>query len=64
MAGGYKQNQINVRAYKKPTQFQNLEVDILAPFVIDGEKGLLYALESLEQVQLSLFINRWTRPQV
>ncbi len=64
MAGGFKSNRINVRAYKKPTQFQNLEVDTLAPFVIDGEKGLLYALEIGEQVQISLFINRWTRPQV
>jgi hypothetical protein len=62
--GGYKQNQINVRAFKKPTQFQNLEVDVLAPFVIDAEKGLRYALEVGEIVQLGLFINRWTRPQV
>jgi hypothetical protein len=58
--GGYKQNTINVRSYKKPTQFQNLEVDILAPFVITGEKGLLYALEIGEVVQMGLFINRWT----
>lgn len=62
--GGYKQNQINVRAFKKPTQFQNLEVDVLAPFVIDAERGLRYALEIGEVVQLGLFINRWTRPQV
>lgn len=62
--GGYKQNQINVRAFKKPTQFQNLEVDVLAPFVIDAEKGLRYALEVGEVVQLGLFINRWTRPTV
>lgn len=62
--GGYKQNQINVRSYKKPTQFQNLEVDTLAPYVIDGEKGLRYSLEIGEVVQLGLFINRWARPQV
>lgn len=62
MAGGYKQNTINVRSYKKPTQFQNLEVDTLAPFTIDGEKGLLYDLEIGEQVQMSMFINRWARP--
>ncbi len=60
--GGYKQNQINVRAFKKPTQFQNLEVDTTAPFGIDGEKGLLYSLEIGEVVQLGLFINRWARP--
>jgi hypothetical protein len=63
-AGGYKQNQINVRAYKKPTQFQNLEVDILAPFAVTGEKGLLYSLEVNETVQLSLFINRWVMPSI
>lgn len=63
-AGGYKQNQINVRAYKKPTQFQNLEVDILAPFAVTGEKGLLYALEIGEVVQMGLFINRWVMPSL
>lgn len=62
--GGYKQNQINVRAYKKPTQFQNLEVDTKAPFVIDGEKGLVYSLEIGEIVQLGMFINRWAKPSV
>lgn len=63
-AGGYKQNQINVRSYKKPTQFQNLEVDTKTPFVIDGEKGLVYSLEIGEVVQIGMFINRWARPQV
>lgn len=63
-SGGYKQNQINVRSYKKPTQFQNLEVDTKAPFLIDGEKGLQYDLEAAEVVQIGLFINRWSRPTV
>lgn len=63
-SGGFKQNQINVRSYKKPTQFQNLEVDTKTPFVIDGEKGLVYSLEIGEIVQIGMFINRWSRPQV
>lgn len=63
-SGGFKSNQINVRSYKKPTQFQNLEVDTKAPFVIDGEKGLQYSLEIGEVVQIGMFINRWARPQV
>jgi hypothetical protein len=61
-AGGYQQNQVNVRSYKRPTQFQNLEVDVDAPFVIDAEKGLRYALEIGEVVQISMFINRWSKP--
>lgn len=63
-SGGLKENQINVRSYKKPTQFQNLEVDTKTPFVIDGEKGLVYSLEIGEVVQIGMFINRWSRPQV
>lgn len=63
-AGGLKQNQINVRSYKKPTQFQNLEVDTKTPFIIDGEKGLVYDLEIAEVVQIGMFINRWSRPTV
>lgn len=63
-AGGYKSNTINVRSYKKPTQFQNLEVDTKTPFLIDGEKGLEYSLEIGEVVQLGMFINRWSRPTV
>lgn len=63
-SGGFKSNQINVRSYKKPTQFQNLEVDTKTPFVIDGEKGLQYSLEIGEVVQIGMFINRWSRPQV
>jgi len=63
-AGGYKSNRINVRSYKKPTQFQNLEVDTATPFVVDGEKGLEYSLEIGEVVQIGMFINRWARPTV
>jgi hypothetical protein len=62
--GGVKQNQINVRSYKSPYQQQSLEVDTLAPFIINGEKGLSYDLEIGEVVQLGLFINKWARPAV
>ncbi len=63
-AGGYQQNQVNVRSYKRPTQFQNLEVDVDAPFIIDAEKGLRYALEAGEVVQISMFVNRWSKPSL
>jgi hypothetical protein len=63
-AGGYKENKINVRSYKTPNQFQNLEVDTKTPFIIDGEKGLKYSLEIGETVQIGMFINRWSRPTV
>ncbi len=63
-SGGYKQNQINVRAYKSPYQQQNLEVDTKAPFDVTPESGLQYDLEIGETVQLGMFINRWTRPTI
>ena len=63
-AGGYTENRINVRAYKRPTQFQNLEVDTLAPFDITAETGLRYALEVGETVQISMFITKWAKPSL
>lgn len=57
--GGVKSNPVSPRAYFKPNQFQNKTIDILAPFSIDGESGLLIPMEAGENVRLALFIQRW-----
>lgn len=60
-AGGVTENTISPRAYFKPNQFQNKTIDILAPFVIDGEKGLKINVLAGESLRLAFFIERWTR---
>lgn len=62
--GGVKQNTINPRAYFKPNQFQNMTIDILAPFTLDGEKGLLIPVNAGEVLTLSLFVQRWSRNSI
>jgi hypothetical protein len=59
--GGVKQNVISPRAYFKPNQFQNKTIDILAPFVIDGESGISIPTLSGEQLRLAFFIQRWAK---
>lgn len=60
-AGGRKQNTISPRAYFKPNQFQGKTIDILAPFNIDGEKGLQIPVNAGENIRLAFFIQRWTK---
>jgi hypothetical protein len=59
--GGQKQNTISPRAYFKPNQFQAKTIDILAPFSIDGEKGLQIPVNAGENVRLAFFIQRWAK---
>lgn len=59
--GGQKQNTISPRAYFKPNQFQAKTIDILAPFPIDGEKGLQIPVNAGENVRMAFFIQRWSR---
>lgn len=59
--GGQKENTISPRAYFKPNQFQNKTVDILAPFPIDGEKGVRLTVNANENVRFAFFIQRWAR---
>jgi hypothetical protein len=60
--GGVKENTISPRAYFKPNQFQAKTIDILAPFTIDGEKGLRIPVNAGENIRLALFIQRWGKP--
>lgn len=64
MGGAEKKNVINPRAFFKPNQFQSKIVDIIAPFKIDGEKGLRLYVEAGETVTLALFIQRWGKPGI
>jgi hypothetical protein len=57
--GAEKVNTIAPRAYFKPNQFQGKIVDIIAPFTIDGEKGLRVSVNAGEVVTFALFIQRW-----
>jgi hypothetical protein len=59
--GGIKENTISPRAYFKPNQFQSKTIDILAPFSIDGEKGLRIPVIAGENIRLALFIQRWAK---
>lgn len=59
--GGVKENSISPRAYFKPNQFQNKTIDIMAPFVIDGESGLRIPVNAGEQLRLAFFIQRWAK---
>jgi hypothetical protein len=60
--GGKKtQNEISPRAYFKPNQFQNKTIDILAPFTVDGEKGLQIPVNAGENVRLAFFVQRWAK---
>lgn len=59
--GGIKENRISPRAYFKPNQFQDKTIDILAPFPIDGEKGLRILVNAGESLRLAFFIQRWAR---
>lgn len=60
-SGGTQTNNINPRAYMKPTQQQNRLIDITVSFSVGLDSGLLTLVNSGENVQLSLFINAWTR---
>lgn len=59
--GGIKENTISPRAYFKPNQFQTKTIDILAPFPIDGEKGLRLQVNAGESVRFAFFIQRWAK---
>jgi hypothetical protein len=59
--GGIKENTISPRAYFKPNQFQTKTIDILAPFSIDGEKGLRIPVNAGENVRFAFFIQRWAK---
>jgi hypothetical protein len=60
-AGGERTNVISPRAYFKPNQFQSKTIDILAPFTIDGEKGLRLSVNAGESLRFAFFIQRWAR---
>lgn len=62
--GAEKSNVINPRAFFKPNQFQSKIVDIIAPFSIDGEKGLRLYVEAGETVTFALFIQRWGKVSI
>jgi hypothetical protein len=62
--GGVKENTISPRAYFKPNQFQGKTIDIIAPFTIDGEKGLRLQVNAGENLRLAFFIQRWTKNNV
>lgn len=57
--GGRKENVISPRAFFKPNQYQNLTIDIYAPFSVDGEKGLHIPVLTGENLRLAFFIQRW-----
>lgn len=61
IGGGIKENVISPRAYFKPNQYQNRTIDILAPFSIDGEKGIVMPVNSGENVRLAFFVERWAK---
>lgn len=59
-SGGIQQNVISPRAYFKPTQFQDLVIDITVAFTIGLDSGLFVTVNTLENVRFSLFIEMWT----
>lgn len=59
-SGGVNQNVISPRAYFKPTQFQNFIMDITVAFTIGIDSGLFLAVNTVENVRFSLFIEMWT----
>jgi len=59
-SGGTKENKISPRAYFKPSQFQDLTIDITVSFTIGIDSGLRHELLAGESVRMSLFIELWT----
>lgn len=64
IAGGIKENPISPRSYFKPTQYQNLTIDIPATFTIKIDSGLRYKLIAGETVTINLFINAWVNQSI
>jgi hypothetical protein len=60
-AGGISTNTINPRSYMTPNQQQNRLINITVSFSIGLDSGLSMVVNAGETVQLSLFINAWTR---
>lgn len=60
-SGGISTNTINPRSYMTPNQQQNRLINITVSFSIGLDSGLSMLVNAGESVQLSLFINAWTR---
>lgn len=63
-AGADVNNTVNVRSYKRLINPAQLDIDVKAGVNITGESGLYYALNTLEVVQLGLYINKWAKPMI
>jgi hypothetical protein len=59
-SGGTLENVISPRAYFKPTQFQNLTLDITVTLTIGIDKGIRTTLLPSENILLSFFVTMWT----
>lgn len=59
--GAEKKNDINPRTFFRPDQFQPTVIDIAQPFRIDASKGLEFAVNGGETLQMSMFVSRYTK---
>ena len=58
--GAKSQNTVNPRNFFSPTQFQNRIIDIPTNFRIDGNRGLLYAINNAEVVTWNVEIEQYS----
>ena len=55
--GKVEQNTFTPRVYFKDNQFQSKQVTIPQPYIIDGERGLQFTLNSGETMSFNFYLN-------